>query len=740
MFMLCGLCFSSAAWGQCTSTTNIGFQVPNIGAATGWGPCLNTDLADLDTLLGGSQTLTAASATPSVASLYGTWLTANTSAQAITNFTGGFAGQTIKIICGSSDTFTSLASGTNLSLAGSWSCSSSKSITLVLVGAVWTEVSRSFIASGSMVYPAAGIPDSLGTSWGTSYGASSPIPLTFLPAQTANTVLGSLTAVSPSGLAVPSCSGASNALIWTSGTGFGCNTISSSGLTFPVTVAGTTTSGGIPYFSSTTALTSSALLPSGDFVLGGGAGAAPAATFSIVPPVNGGTGVASPTAHSFLVGEGASSFNAVTCPATNGLYSLAANVTSSAAVDPSCIQVGLTPRAVTATPDTVAFGDVSTILDAQGSITLTENLPTQTTLGNAHFSFRETNVTPNTMEMSAVTNTFQSNGTTALNIPEGQSCLFDIDGATSTIWDDFCSDPPLTATSPLVLTRAQYSLGISCPTCSTSSSGPPTITVANAATTGTTANTLTKLTGAPSTAVIAATTDTGGIVGIVSTGAGTTGSATIQIAGTINCVFDGATTAGDYVQISSTTAGDCKDTGAGTYPTSNQVIGRVLSTNAAAGTYSMDLFPAEIKAASGGGSSVIYSTQTSETGASVSATAMVTPGANHIYKFSATVVQTGATAACTVQPSIDVSVQYKDSISGLATGFQTLILNSSGNAVLAGNFTQSSGNLPEVFFTSPVLINAASGTALNYAAIYTAGTGCTTGAAYTVQPFLEQVQ
>lgn len=46
-----------------------------------------------------------------------------------------------------------------------------------------------------------------------------------LGAQTANTVLGSLTATTPSVLAVPSCSGATNALIWTSGTGFGCNTI-----------------------------------------------------------------------------------------------------------------------------------------------------------------------------------------------------------------------------------------------------------------------------------------------------------------------------------------------------------------------------------------------------------------------------------------------------------------------------------------------------------------------------------
>src|ERR1700691_4821193 len=65
----------------------------------------------------------------------------------------------------------------------------------------------------------------------------------------------------------------------------------------PITGAGTLnigitgTSGGLPFFSSGTALSSSGALPVGDFVLGGGAGAAPTATFSIVPSANGGTGI-----------------------------------------------------------------------------------------------------------------------------------------------------------------------------------------------------------------------------------------------------------------------------------------------------------------------------------------------------------------------------------------------------------------------------------------------------------------
>jgi hypothetical protein len=123
--------------------------------------------------------------------------------------------------------------------------------------------------------------------------------------------------------------------------------------------------------------------------------------------------------------------------------------------------------------------------------------------------------------------------------------------------------------------------------------------IANAGTTGTTLNKLAKLTGAPSTAVITATTDTGGAIGIAVGQAGTSGNAQIAVHGQANCVFENATTAGDYVQIGSTTQGDCHDAGS-TYPTSGQVIGRVLASGAA-GTYALVLFPAEIKGANSGG-------------------------------------------------------------------------------------------------------------------------------------------
>ena len=93
-----------------------------------------------------------------------------------------------------------------------------------------------------------------------------------------------------------------------------------SGLAFPVTVSGTTNSGGIPYFSNTTTLTSSSTLTQYGAMYGGGTGAAP---------------------------------GVVTPPATNGFYFLGHNVTGSAAVAP-------TATASTALPAGTAIGTSDT--------------------------------------------------------------------------------------------------------------------------------------------------------------------------------------------------------------------------------------------------------------------------------------------------------------------------------------------------------------------------------------------
>jgi hypothetical protein len=141
------------------------------------------------------------------------------------------------------------------------------------------------------------------------------------------------------------------------------------------------------------------------------------------------------------------------------------------------------------------------------------------------------------------------------------------------------------------------------PNASNPQNGALVMLIPNAGTTGTTANTLTKLTGAPSTAVIASTTDNknGVITGITVGGAGTTGNAVVTFAGFANCVFDGATTAGDFVTVSTTVAGNCHDIGSSQPVDGSQVIGRVTTNNAAAGTFGVLLNPQIASSGSSGG-------------------------------------------------------------------------------------------------------------------------------------------
>ena len=128
------------------------------------------------------------------------------------------------------------------------------------------------------------------------------------------------------------------------------------------------TSGGILYGSSTTQLASSALLPAGDFVLGGGAGAAPTATFSTVPVASGGTGQTSVAASlaAFLGGPSAGTY-AVTCanstsctasssPGTQTIASGTAAMGTSAIASGACATVVTVSASGVATTDTVGVG------------------------------------------------------------------------------------------------------------------------------------------------------------------------------------------------------------------------------------------------------------------------------------------------------------------------------------------------------------------------------------------------
>jgi hypothetical protein len=76
--------------------------------------------------------------------------------------------------------------------------------------------------------------------------------------------------------------------------------------------------------------------------------------------------------------------------------------------------------------------------------------------------------------------------------------------------------------------------------------------------------------------VVTSAGEVGGAIGIVVTGAGTTGDAIFALfGGGVGCVFDGPPTLGDYVTISITADGKCHDAGAN-YPANVQVLGIVI--------------------------------------------------------------------------------------------------------------------------------------------------------------------
>lgn len=138
-----------AAFGQSTLTPNLSLQVPSFQQQN-WQVPLNYDLGVLDSILGGSYTLVPNAATPTVLN-HSNWLTANAISTAITNFSNGYQGQTIRIFCG--DGNTTMASGTNLSLQAPFDCTSQTSITLTLIGTIWTESSRTPSGGGGSGNP-----------------------------------------------------------------------------------------------------------------------------------------------------------------------------------------------------------------------------------------------------------------------------------------------------------------------------------------------------------------------------------------------------------------------------------------------------------------------------------------------------------------------------------------------------------------------------------------------------------
>lgn len=108
------------------------------------------------------------------------------------------------------------------------------------------------------------------------------------------------------------------------------------------------------------------------------------------------------------------------------------------------------------------------------------------------------------------------------------------------------------------------------------SNGRQDFEFANDGTNGTALNLLAVYNSAASGVQTAATSSTDGVIGVVSSGAGTSGKAVLTWAGLASCNFDaGSPVSGDYAIASTTQAGKCHDTGSTGRPSGVQVIGRI---------------------------------------------------------------------------------------------------------------------------------------------------------------------
>ena len=120
----------------------------------------------------------------------------------------------------------------------------------------------------------------------------------------------------------------------------------------------------------------------------------------------------------------------------------------------------------------------------------------------------------------------------------------------------------------------------------------------NDAAMGTAANLLAKFDSSGN-CVTTAATDTMGAIGVVVSGAGTTGIARVARQGTALCTADTAVTAGHYATIGSSTAGRCGDSAA--RPAGGNEIVGLWTTSGAAGTLESLTLLLDSNAASGGG-------------------------------------------------------------------------------------------------------------------------------------------
>jgi hypothetical protein len=203
-----------------------------------------------------------------------------------------------------------------------------------------------------------------------------------------------------------------------------------------------------------------------------------AAATALTQPISGsGSGTVN-TGTQYAFAEYATSTNAVssgpTPPSVNGSYSCGYTVTASAAVAPTCPEVGLAGRAVTGTTatDTLLYSDNNNMVKYEGSVAVAVTLPTPTSLTNSNwFTVLDNLTTGSSTAVTVTPTTLTINSGASLTIQQGQECSIVTDPASPTTnWVSSCKESGIVVTSPVTAARAAQSITLACATCTTNAS------------------------------------------------------------------------------------------------------------------------------------------------------------------------------------------------------------------------------------------------------------------------------
>ena len=398
---------------------------------------------------------------------------------------------------------------------------------------------------------------------------------------------------------------------------------------------------------------------------------------------SGGSGTPGSPTLSFQYNNGGV-FGGITPATTNGLYYPVENVTANVATAPQLFQVGMGGRAITGatSSDTVAYSDNGTIIDHDiaGSTSVTETLPTATTLLNPAFVFSYTNHSSHTDTISPSTWTIQSANAVAgatLSVASGVSCRIKVDPNSSTNWLADCSLGGGTVTT----TGSPASPDLAC------FSGSTSITNCNLSQDVTTS----------SSAVATVVQIEGAAIPVSALAVGTNSSK--QLVATSLQGSD------SKVMTSGTVAG----------------TGAALCTDATGG--------ASTSGCASSGITPTYTTQSSVVSANIAATTMVTTAALHDYLFTWTISLGAVGVACTGSTSVTLNAIFTDPNTSSVTTQSLGTVTLASNGIGAAGFVASG--------TANIL--AKTTTAVQYSTTnYTPGVGCTTFPTYQVSPTLIQ--